>query len=117
MIDMARKQLLPAVIEYTRLVCDALAAKKCLDLDLDTSAEAKLAKKLSSLSGPFSDAIDTLENDVITAKGISGVLESAKYYHETVFADMQALRALADELETLVGEEYWPIPTYADLLF
>ncbi|MGI5896323.1 MAG: glutamine synthetase III [Oscillospiraceae bacterium] len=117
MIDMARKQILPAVIEYTRVVCDALAAKKCLDLDLNTSAETKLAKKLSSLSGPFSDAIDTLENDVVTAKGISGVLESGKYYHETVFADMQALRALSDELEILVGEDYWPIPTYADLLF
>ena len=117
MLDMAKKQLLPAIIEYVRMVCDALAAKKCLDLDLDLSVETELAKKLSCLEAQFVSAVSKLESDVITAKGVSDILESAQYYHDPVFADMQALRAVADEIETLVGEEYWPIPTYTDLLF
>ena len=117
MLDMAKKQLLPAMIEYIRMVCDALAAKKCLGLDLDLSVETELAQKLSCLETQFVSAVDKLESDVITAKGVSNILESAQYYHDPVFADMQALRAVADEIETLVGEEYWPIPTYTDLLF
>ncbi|MCI8501568.1 MAG: glutamine synthetase type III [Oscillospiraceae bacterium] len=117
MLDMAKKQLLPAVIEYTRMVCDALAAKKCLDLGLDLSVEEELAKKLSCLEVQFVSALNKLEKDVITAKGVCDVLECAQYYHDPVFADMQALRAIADELETMVGEEYWPIPTYSDLLY
>ncbi len=117
MLDMAKKQLLPATIEYTRMICDALAAKKCLDLDLDLTVETELAKKLSCMEAQFASAVSKLESDIITAKGISDILENAQYYHDPVFADMQALRAVADEIETIVGEDYWPIPTYTDLLF
>ena len=115
MIDMASKQILPSVIEYNTMLCDAVASKK--NVGVEAAVEEKLAKKVSALVGQLASSLETLEQDVITAKGYSDALESAEYYHATIFTDMQTLRTSADELETIVGEDYWPLPTYADLLF
>ena len=61
--------------------------------------------------------LDTLETSVLNAKNNSDILESAKYYRESIFINMQHLRGVVDELETLIGKNHWPLPTYGELLF
>ena len=117
MLDIAKRDITPAVIAYSKLICETLAAKKSLNMDIDCHAEEVLATKISKLSAAMIDRINTLEAKVIRAKGLEGVYESAKYYRDGVFAEMQGLRAVVDELETLVGDGYWPMPTYTKLLF
>ncbi len=115
MIEMARKEILPAVLEYTKFVCDTMASKKAAGVA--TSVEEKLANKLSALTVSLEDAICVLESKVIEVKNISDALETAKFYRNEVFAAMQSLRGVADELETMVSEKFWPFPTYSELLF
>lgn len=117
MVDMSRKQIIPAIMEFVKAVCDTLAAKKCLGIEIDGSTEENLAKKVSSLEAQLAKAVDQLETDLSAAKDIEEAYQNARYYHDVIFADMQSLRAVADELETMVGEDFWPFPTYADLLF
>lgn len=117
MVDMAKKDILPSVIAYTKLVCETLAVKQSLAIGLDTHAETVLAGQLSKLSGVMLDKVNSLEGKIIRAKGLEGVYEGAKYYRDVVFVEMQGLRAVADELETIVGEAYWPLPSYGKMLF
>lgn len=114
-IEMSRKEILPAVLEYSKSICDMIASKKAVSVN--SSVEEKLANKLASLTVSFEDAICVLEGKVIDVKDIADALEGAKFYRNEVFAALQSLRAIADELETLVSEKVWPFPTYADLLF
>ena len=115
MIDMARKQILPSTLEYTKFVCDTLASKK--SIGIAGGVEEKLANKLSTLALSLEDAICVLESKALDVKNISEPLEIAKFYRNEVFAAMQSLRAIADELETMVSEKIWPFPTYSQLLF
>lgn len=115
MIDMTRKQIFPAVVSYAKMICEAVIAKKAIGVN--GSAEEKLAHKLNALTVGLEDAVCLLEGKTIDAKNVSGTYEEAKYYRNEVFPAMNALRAIADELETLVAKDYWPIPTYADMLF
>lgn len=117
MLDIAKREIMPAVIEYTKMVAETLQTKLALPIEIDSHAEAVLCTKLSKLSSVMIDRINNLENKVIRAKGLEGVYEKAKFYRDTVFAEMQGLRVVVDELETLVGESYWPMPTYSKLLF
>lgn len=115
MIDMARKQILPAGIEFTKQLCDTISAKK--SAGIKGGAEDKLANRLSKLTDSFSDAIDVLDGKLIDAGNITDSLELAKYYRSDVFEAMNILRAFADEMETIVPEKVWPFPTYSELLF
>ncbi|HAN43994.1 MAG TPA: glutamine synthetase type III [Ruminococcaceae bacterium] len=115
MIDMANKQILPAALEFTAKVCDGIVAKKAAAVS--ANADKKLADKLASLTDSFAEKTAALESAVIRAKSIDDSLEAAKFYREVVFTAMQELRAVGDELETIVSEKYWPFPTYDKLLF
>ncbi len=115
MIDMAKKQIYPAVMSYTKEVCQTIASMK--SINIENSAYEKLANKLSVLAKSLDDAIVALEQSLISSKDVDGTHELAVYYRNNVFAKMQVLRAVADELETNVSEKYWPFPVYADLLF
>lgn len=115
MVDMARKQIIPAVIKYSKMVCDTAIAKK--SIGVDNSVESSLAAKVSGLTTSLDNAVTTLEDLIIKSKTIDGALDLAKYFREEIFVQMQALRAVADELETVVGVDYWPLPTYSELLF
>ena len=117
MLDMAKKQILPAVVEYTKMVCETLGAKKALGIELDLTVETELAKKLSALEADMFREIAKLEADVMKVKDVEDVLENARFYHDPILTDMEALRVTADELEMLVGEDYWPLPSYTELLF
>ena len=79
--------------------------------------EQSIANKIDSLAENLNAKIAELDSVIVKAQGISDAYEAAKCYHDEVFATMQSLRAVADELETIVGEKYWPFPTYEELLF
>ncbi len=114
--DMAKTEILPAVMKFAKDVCDIAASKKAVGVE--PAVEMELAKKVNELTVSMSDKIAVLKNAIVKAQGIEGgELSKARCYHDEVFAAMQSLRAVADELETLVGEEYWPYPTYDELLF
>ena len=116
MLDMAKKSILPAAIEYTKEMCDTVASMKAVGVD--TSLEVSMANKLSALTVSLSNAIETLDSKRIASKDYEDdVLKTARYYRDEIFAAMQSLRAVADELEMCVPEKYWPFPTYTDLLF
>ncbi len=116
MLDMAKKSILPAAIEYTKEVCDTVASMKAAGVD--AALEVSIANKLSGLTVSLSKAIDNLDAKRIASKDYEDdVLKLARYYRDEIFADMQSLRAVADELEMCIPEKNWPFPTYTDLLF
>lgn len=118
MIDMAKKNILPAVTSYVRDLTDTALAKKALSDAIPTSVEEDLITSLSNKLVCFSKKTAELEEAVIKAGDYSDDnLKYAKYYRETVFALMQELRAVGDAMETETASEYWPYPSYGELLF
>lgn len=118
MIDMAKKNILPAVTSYVRDLTDTALAKKALSDAIPTSVEDDLITSLSNKLVCFSKKTAELEEAVIKASDYSDDnLKYAKYYRETVFALMQELRAVGDAMETETASEYWPYPSYGELLF
>jgi glutamine synthetase len=99
-------------------VLDSLHKKKDMaQLKLDSSLEAKLAERLAGLSGTLQRDLDRLEEAVVQAAKCNGATESARYYGTEVFYSMQSLRGSVDELETIVGGNDWPLPTYGEILY
>lgn len=117
MIDMARKNILPAVTSYVRELTDTALAKKALSDAIPTSVEEELITSLSNKLVCFSKMTTELEDAVLKANDIGDGLASAKYFRETVFAIMQELRAIGDSMETETSSEYWPYPSYGEMLF
>ena len=115
MLEMAKKQILPAGLEFAKSLSEAVAVKN--ESGIDASLEKKLANRVTALNIGISDAIDELDAKLIGAGSAGGVQDTAVYYRRVVFASMQSLRAVADELETITPEKLWPFPTYGDLLF
>ena len=115
MIDMAKKDILPAVASYIKeLAGTAELAKNC---GADVSFETDMVKRLSELTSKMYKNLGELENAHYAAKGVSDIKEQANFYRDIVIPAMNELRAPADEIESLVGEKYWPYPTYGALLF
>lgn len=118
MIDMAKKNILPAVSAYVRELTDTALAKKALSDAIPTSVEEELVASLSNKLVCFSKKTAELEEAVIKASEYSDDnLAYATYYRETVFALMQELRAVGDSMETETSSEYWPYPSYGEMLF
>lgn len=118
MIDMAKKNILPAVSAYVRELTDTALAKKALSDAIPTSVEEELVASLSNKLVCFSKKTAELEEAVIKASEYSSDnLAYATYYRETVFALMQELRAVGDSMETETSSEYWPYPSYGEMLF
>lgn len=115
MIDMAKKEILPAAAKYIKDIAKtAELAKSC---GAETVFEEETVKEISALVTEMYKALGTLEADVQKVHSIEDTQEMANFFHDTIFADMGALRVPADKIETLVGKDYWPYPTYRDLLF
>ncbi len=117
MLEMAERDILPAVSAFAKALSEGALAKKGLLADIDCTYEETTVKKISSLSSCMHDRIAALEGALLGAKNIEDIAEQAMYYKDTVFAAMNELRAAGDELEVTVAREYWPYPTYGDLLF
>ena len=117
MLDMAKKEILPAVLAYNKEVFNTLKVKQELGLNVSLEKEQAYAIKLSNLTESFMSKIDELDKVVLDAKDSEEGLEAAKYYRDYVIEAMQTLRMVSDELETMVSSANWPFPTYVDLLF
>ena len=117
MLDMAQKEILPAVLKYNKEVFETLKVKQELGLNISVEKEVSYATKLSNLTESFMSKIDELDKVLLEVKNYEELLDEAKYYREYVFETMQTLRVVADELETMVASVNWPFPTYVDLLF
>ncbi len=117
MLEMAKQDILPAVSSYVKELTDTALAKKALSDVIPTSVEEDLVTTLSNDLVSFVEKIDTLSEDVVKGNDIEDAQEKANYYHDVVFAAMNELRAVSDEMETITSSDYWPYPTYDELLF
>lgn len=117
MIDMARRQILPAVIRYVEKLASSLNSVKMTGTGADTTVQQSLLKEVSSVMASFQSNIAALEVAVKETGIIEDTYQRACAYRDKVLPQMERLRADGDKLETLVDESYWPFPTYSDLLF
>ena len=117
MLEMARKQLLPAVNAYMSEVANTAASKLAVSESISVRSETKTLGRLSADADAMSDAIDTLQDAVDAAKALPSESEKAVAFHDNVLPVMDALRAAADDAETICGEDYWPLPSYSKMLY
>ena len=117
MIDMAGKQYIPAVISYVTTLADSINSITAACDSADVSVQKNLLTKCSALLAKAQSALANLENVESLAAAKSEGQEQAMYFREVVFPAMTELRAPIDELEMIVDEEFWPVPTYGELLF
>lgn len=117
MLEMARKQLLPAVNAYMSEVADTAASKLAVSESLSVRSETKALTRLSADADAMSDAVDELQAAVDAAKALSDESAKAVAFHDDVLPKMDALRAAADDAETICGEDYWPLPSYSKMLY
>lgn len=116
MIDMICKQIKPSIIKYTAALAETINSLK--NIDADASVQTELLKQISTELIDLNEKLKTLQEIIVEAssKECSNA-ELAQFHRERVFSAMNALRAPADKLEMMIGEEYWPFPTYGELLF
>lgn len=117
MLEMARQDIIPAVCEYIKLLSDETAAKKLVCASVNCSMEENLISALSDKLSALFENLEELDKEVHTAHNMSGAQKAAEYYHDTVLARMEKVRGIADYMEVYTAKEYWPFPTYGDLLF
>ena len=117
MLEMARKQLLPAVNSYMSELANTAASKLAVSENISVRSETKTLTKLSADADAMSDAVDTLQDAVDASKALPTEAEKAVAFHDNVLPAMDALRAAADDAETICGEDYWPLPSYSKMLY
>ncbi len=116
-IDMLNQDIIPAVLAYEERVASTLAAKKAVNEKLCSRGEMRLLEKLSDRIADLMDKTEALEAAEAGAGQEDCPFKEARYYHDVVIPAMEAARTVTDELELMVGAEYWPFPTYAQMLF
>ena len=114
MLEMAKQEILPACLAYTKSVAEGVAVKKSLGINAPN--EEKAVKELTALTEELMDKIDTLNNASENLPAVDAY-ETGMYYKNNVVPAMEDLRKTADTLEAMVGKDYWPFPTYTDLLY
>ena len=117
MIDMVNKDILPAVSKYVGKLSKTAATKKSCFAGADCTYEEKTVTKLSALSGSIYTKVTDLEDSFIDLKNAGGVVEEAEMFKSVIIPKMQELRAVTDEAECITSAEYWPYPSYGELLF
>ena len=117
MLEMARKQLLPAINAYMSEVANTTASKLAVSEAISVRSETKTLTRLSTDADAMSDAIDALQAAVDTAEAMTDESAKAVSFHDDVLPKMDALRAAADDAETICGEDYWPLPSYSKMLY
>ena len=117
LLDMTRRQILPAVSKYSDELATALFHKKNCGISLSAKMEETTLRKLADLSGKLYDTCDALERAISKAPAMDGGIKAACYYRDEVDARRQKASALINQLETITSAQHWPFPTYADILF
>ena len=117
MVDMAKKEILPAIEAYTIELSDAVRAKKAADAGASCRYEEKRIRRLSALLEQIDDAVDELESALVTLSMSADITAQANFIRDEIIPKMSLVRVPADEAETLTAEKYWPFPTYGELLF
>ena len=117
MIDLVKKDILPAVISYENELLEECQRKRLYKESLSSRTEDRLLQSICALADEMDEKLARLEADVVRARAIADTVEAAVFYREAVVRDLAELRAVVDELETQVSREKWPFPTYAELLY
>lgn len=117
MLEMARKDIFPAVCAYMKDLADTAAQKKAVLPSAEVALEQSVLARLSGLSSQLYHATEALAKDLDACEESADCKKIAEYYRDVILPDMQTLRSAADEIEMLTGAAYWPYPTYGDLLF
>ncbi len=117
MVEMAKKEIIPAVFAYSRELSETVAAKKSIGVDVSGDVATEIVNNLTKLTNLLMKRTSALEDALVTANGIDDLLGKARYFRENVILCMSEARAAADELETMVSDRYWPFPTYGELMF
>jgi len=116
MADMVKGYIMPACISYQNELAKLLRVKrKCGEYDV--SLEEHLLSRISKLSASLLKKLTVLEDEIVASKDVLAILEQAVFYRDKILGAMSELRCVVDELETLVARKYWPVPSYADMLY
>ncbi len=117
MVEMVKREILPSTAAFVDKLTELAVRKAKLSTAVSNSMEIDLIKKLSSLCDNLYKKTNELQTSIMDTKNCTTIEELAKYYRNTIFADMNEVRALADEIEPMVGKDFWPFPTYGELLY
>ena len=117
MLDMAMKEILPAVSEYSQVLANTILSKKAVDKKLDCAYEKEMLGRVSNLISEAYKHANTLKNSLDEMKKIKDVTLRSLFCKNDTLPIMKGLRKAVDSLENIVSADYWPIPTYGDLLF
>ena len=117
MIDMVRKDIMPACIKFEKVLAETTVAKKAIGIDVSDSIELSFVKKINELIKELERRVEIVEERSTKAKTIKEIHAQSRYVCDELYPTLNQLREVADELEIIVGDEYWPFPAYRDLLF
>ena len=117
MIDMVRKDIMPSCIKFEKVLAETATAKSAIGIDISESTEVIFVKKLDGLIKELERRTEIVEERSANAKAIREIHAQARYVCDELYPTLHELREVADELESMVGDEYWPFPAYRDLLF
>ena len=116
MLKMAKQDIIPAVSDYVAELCSNVAAKKAISENIPCETEKGLITRLSALNDSFAKEVAKLES-LLAGIDKEDVRPASKAMAHEVLPRMQAMRKIADEMETLTAEDYWPYPSYTELLY
>ena len=117
MLDMARKDILPAMSRFSAELSERAASKAAVMPDVDCTYEKETLRSMSALIGSAYRSVKKMEQDLLNAKSCEGVVELAEFFKTTIISDMCALRIIVDEMETISEGKQWPYPSYGKILF
>jgi len=117
MVDMTRKQILPAVTKFMKELSDTIISKKAVGLANSCDMEKGTLTQISGFANKLYEEVEKLNTLLTKVDNYTDALENATFYKSQIIPAMEAVRSAADSLELLVGKEYWPFPTYSDLIY
>ncbi len=117
MEGMVKKNIMAAANEYQHSLANTINAKAATGLNIDSSVEKKHLERASELTSQMDERLEKLSSDIEKSSDLTETYDLAKYHHDVIFADMNSLREVVDELETVIPSDMWPYPTYGEILY
>ena len=117
MINMTEKEILPAVSRFEKDLAETVINKRAADKTADCAYETFVLKELSALTGRALDSVQRLKSLVRDAENVAGITPQAQFYRDRILPEMENLRASCDRMEEKTAKDYWPFPSYGDLLY